>query len=85
MSKVIPFDFAQQRVEATLERPESDEQAADIATVATTENGTRALGVGLYSPPPGKAWLLTPDQADQLALSLVRSAAAARRMTEAGE
>lgn len=84
-SNVIPFDFAQHRVMATLERPESNDRAADIATVATTENGARSLGVGLYSPPNDKAWLLTPDQADALALSLVRCAAEARRMPAFGE
>jgi hypothetical protein len=40
---------------------------------------TTVLGVGLYPPPDeGKAWLLTPEQADELALSLVRYAAKAR-------
>lgn len=79
MSNVIPFDFEQARIDATLVRPESDQQARDITTVATAENGTRILGVGLYSAGDGKAWLLTPDQADQLALELVRMAADARQ------
>lgn len=78
-ANVIQLDIAQRRVDATLERPESAEQARDIATVAMREDGTRALGVGLYSAGDGKAWLLTPDQADELALSLVRTAAAVRR------
>lgn len=72
----------QRDVESKLEAPSSDECAADIAVVATSEDGTRNLGVGLYPPRSGVAWLLTPDQADALALSLVRCAALMR--SEAG-
>ncbi len=58
--------------------PNTLDAARDIATHITTEDGTESRGIGLYPPPEGIAWRLTPDQADQLALSLVRSAAAAR-------
>lgn len=75
---VIPIDIAQRRVNATLVTPNSEEDARDIAIHCLTEDHQQSLGVGLFPPPEGKAWLLTPDQADQLALTLVRCAAAAR-------
>lgn len=70
----------QERVDADLCTPDSVDAARDIATHMTTEDGKESRGVGLYPPPDGKVWSLTPDQADELALSLVRSAALARSM-----
>lgn len=60
--------------------PNTLEAARDIAVHITTEDCKESRGVGLYPPPEGIAWRLTPDQADELALSLVRCAAAARAL-----
>jgi hypothetical protein len=69
----------QREVERALITPSSVDAARDIALVCLSEDLRAVLGVGLYPPPDeGKAWLLTPEQADELALSLVRYAATAR-------
>lgn len=75
----------QLEVARALATPDSIEATRDICLHVLTEDLKASLGVGLFPAPEGtSAWLLTPDQADELALQLVRNAAEARRW-ERGE
>lgn len=86
LSKQQEKDRRQAEIDRGLATPESKEAARDICIHVLTEDLSLSLGVGLFPAPVDKAaWLLTPDQADELALQLVRNAAEARRWEAEGK